>query len=199
VTEVARAKRRCWWAGSDPLYVAYHDDEWGVPEHREERLFEMLVLEGAQAGLSWLTILRKREGYRRAFAGFDPRRVARFDRHRVERLLRDDGIVRNRRKIESAVGNAKAFLRIQDEFGGFDPFVWSFVDGRPRINGWRRAEEVPAQTSESAALSRELRRRGMRFVGPTICYAFMQATGLVNDHTVDCWRFSRRGRRSPSG
>jgi DNA-3-methyladenine glycosylase I len=192
-------KRRCNWAGSDPLYVAYHDEEWGIPEHDEHRLFEMLILEGAQAGLSWLTILKKRENYRRAFAGFDPARVARFDRRKVESLLRDEGIVRNRLKVESSVTNARAYLQIQDEFGGFDPFIWRFIGGKPRINAWNTIERVPATTSESDAMGKELKRRGMKFVGSTICYAFMQAVGMVNDHTTDCaWyaRASRRRRRS---
>jgi len=190
---------RCAWAGTDPLYVAYHDDEWGVPEHDDRRLFEMLVLEGAQAGLSWLTILKKRENYRRAFDGFDPRRVARFDRRKIASLLRDEGIVRNRLKVEAAVGNAGAFLRIQDEFGGFDPFIWGFVGGKPKINAWDSPRQVPASTPESLAMSRELARRGMRFVGPTICYAFMQAVGLVNDHTTDCGWYARRRRRRRAG
>jgi DNA-3-methyladenine glycosylase I len=181
-------KRRCGWASGDPLYLRYHDEEWGVPEHRENRLFEMLVLEGAQAGLSWLTILRKRENYRRVFAGFDPARVARFGEKRIERLLGDQGIVRNRLKVRSAVRNARSFLEIQDEFGGFDPFVWRYVDGRPRVNRWRSLDELPAQTEQSAAMSRDLKRRGMNFVGPTICYAFMQAVGMVNDHLTSCFR-----------
>ena len=192
-------KRRCKWAGSDPLYLAYHDEEWGIPEHDENRLFEMLILEGAQAGLSWLTILKKRENYRRAFAGFDPARVARFDRRKVERLLRDEGIVRNRLKVKSSVTNARAYLKIQDEFGGFDPFIWRFIGGKPRINAWNTLERVPATTSESDAMAKALKRRGMKFVGSTICYAFMQAVGMVNDHTTDCaWyaRASRRRRRS---
>ena len=182
------ARTRCPWAGSDPLYVAYHDEEWGVPLHDERRLFEMLVLEGAQAGLSWLTILRRREGYRRAFDGFDPGAVARYGRRDVERLLADGGIVRNRLKIDSAVNNARAFLAVQEEFGGFDDYVWRFVDGKPRRNAWTAPEEVPAQTPASHAMSRDLRRRGFTFVGPTICYAHMQATGMVNDHLVGCFR-----------
>ena len=182
------ARTRCPWAGSDPLYVAYHDEEWGVPLHDERRLFEMLVLEGAQAGLSWLTILRRREGYRRAFDGFDPGAVARYGRRDVERLLADGGIVRNRLKIDSAVNNARAFLAVQEEFGGFDDYVWRFVDGKPRQNAWTAPEEVPAQTPASHAMSRDLRRRGFTFVGPTICYAHMQATGMVNDHLVGCFR-----------
>jgi DNA-3-methyladenine glycosylase I len=182
------APRRCGWAGSDPLYVAYHDREWGVPVHDERRLFEFLLLEGAQAGLAWITILRKREAYRRAFADFDPRAVARFDARRRARLLRDPGIVRNRAKIEAAVANAKAFLRVQEELGSFDAHLWSFVDGRPLQNRWRRQSDVPARTPQSLALSRDLRRRGFRFAGPTICYAFMQAVGLVNDHLEGCFR-----------
>lgn len=182
-------RKRCTWAGSDPLYLAYHDREWGVPQHRDRRLFEMLVLEGAQAGLSWLTILRKRPGYRRAFAGFDPQKVARFDRRAVERLLRDESIVRNRAKVESAVRNAKVFLEIRREFRTFDRFLWEFVGGRPVINRWRTTKQLPASTERSAALGAELKRRGMNFVGPTVCYAFMQAVGLVMDHTTDCFRY----------
>jgi DNA-3-methyladenine glycosylase I len=184
-------KRRCAWAGSDPLYVAYHDDEWGIPEHDEIRLFEMLILEGAQAGLSWLTILKKRENYRRAYAGFDPARVARFDRRKVESLMRDEGIVRNRLKIEGSVTNAREYTRIQDEFGGFDPFVWRFVGGNPRVNAWKTIDQVPATTPESDAMSKELKGRGMKFVGSTICYAFIQAVGMVNDHTTDCAWYAR--------
>ena len=179
---------RCPWAGSDPLYLRYHDEEWGVPVHDDRHFFEMLVLEGAQAGLAWITILRKREGYRDAFDGFDPVAVARYDDRRVEALLANPAIVRNRLKVESAVGNARAFLRVQDEHGSFDRYVWRFVDGRPRQNRWRTMADVPAETAESRAMSRDLKRRGFRFVGPTICYAFMQATGLVNDHLVDCFR-----------
>ena len=189
---------RCPWAGSDPLYRRYHDEEWGVPVHDDRHFFEMLVLEGAQAGLAWITILRKREGYRDAFAGFDPAAVARYDPGRVEALLENPAIVRNRRKIESAVGNARAFLRIQDEHGSFDRYVWQFVDGRPRQNRWGSMDEVPAETSESRSMSRDLKSRGFRFVGPTICYAFMQATGLVNDHLVDCFRHAALdGKSSP--
>jgi DNA-3-methyladenine glycosylase I len=177
---------RCAWVPeSDPLYLAYHDEEWGVPSRDERHLFEMLVLEGAQAGLSWSTILHKREGYRRAFAGFDAKKVARFGPHDVERLMGDSGIVRNRLKIESTVANAQAVL----ELGSFEELVWSFVDGEPRVNAWRTLAEVPAETAESKAMSKELKRRGFRFVGPTICYAFMQACGLVDDHTTDCFRY----------
>ena len=180
-------RRRCPWPTTE-LYVAYHDEEWGVPVHDDRRLFEFLVLEGAQAGLSWETILRKREAYRRAFAGFDPARVAAFGPGDVERLLGDAGIVRNRRKMESAVANARAFLAVQREFGSFDAYLWRFVGGRPVRNAWRAMAEVPAWTPESEAMSRELRRRGFGFVGPTICYAFMQAVGMVNDHLVGCFR-----------
>ncbi len=184
---------RCPWAGSDPLYLRYHDSEWGVPVHDDRHFFEMLVLEGAQAGLAWITILRKREGYRDAFDGFDPAVVARYDDRRVEALLGNPAIVRNRLKVESAVTNARAFLRVQEEHGSFDRYVWRFVDGRPRQNRWESMEEVPAETSESRAMSRDLKGRGFRFVGPTICYAFMQATGLVNDHLVGCFRRAELG------
>ncbi len=179
---------RCPWAGTDPLYVAYHDTEWGVPSHDDRHLFEMLLLEGAQAGLSWITILRKREHYREAFEGFDPARVARFTTARVERLLKNPNIVRNRLKVAGAVRNAQAFLRVQDEFGSFDRYVWAQVGGRPAINRFQTLRDVPARTPESDALSRDLRRRGFTFVGSTICYAFMQATGMVNDHLVACFR-----------
>ena len=185
---------RCPWAGPDPLYRGYHDTEWGAPVHDDRHFFEMLILEGAQAGLAWITILRKRQGYRDAFEGFDPAVVARYDDRRLAALLENPAIIRNRRKIESAVGNARAFLRVQHEHGSFDRYVWRFVDGRPRQNRWRSLEEVPADTSESRAMSRDLKRRGFRFVGPTICYAFMQATGLVNDHLVDCFRHAALAR-----
>ena len=178
---------RCEWVPeADPLYVAYHDDEWGVPLHGERELFELLTLEGAQAGLSWSTILRKREGYRVAFEGFDPERVARFTERDVERLLADPGIVRNRLKVESTVANARAALELA---GGLDELLWSFVGGSPKVNRFATLAEIPAETSESKAMSKELKRRGFRFVGPTVCYAFMQAAGLVNDHTVDCFRY----------
>lgn len=178
---------RCGWAGS-PLMMQYHDTEWGVPVHDDRTLFEFLVLEGAQAGLSWSTILQRREGYRRAFAGFDPAAVARFGPEQVEALLGDPGIIRNRRKIEAAVENARAFLRVQEEFGSFGRYIWQFVGGEPRVNHWHTLAEVPSTTPEAEAMSRDLRRRGFRFAGPTICYAFMQATGMVNDHLVDCFR-----------
>jgi len=179
---------RCPWAGTDPLYVAYHDGEWGVPSRDDRHLFEMLVLEGAQAGLAWITVLRKREGYRKAFAGFDPSRVARFSPRDVERLLADPGIVRNRLKVESAVGNAKAFLALQAEAGSFAAWLWGHVDGMPVRNAFRQMRDVPAKTPLAEALSKELRRRGFRFVGPTIVYAYLQAVGVVNDHLVSCPR-----------
>lgn len=179
---------RCDWAGTDPLMVAYHDEEWGVPEHDERRLFEFLILEGAQAGLSWATILKRREAYRRAFAGFDPGIVATFDDADQTRLLADASIIRNRLKIAAAIANARAFLAVQDEHGGFAPYLWAFAGDAPIQGDRGTAAEIPAATAESRALSRDLRRRGFRFVGPVICYALMQATGLVNDHVRDCFR-----------
>jgi DNA-3-methyladenine glycosylase I len=181
---------RCAWPRTE-LDIQYHDAEWGVPVHDDNRLFEFLILEGAQAGLSWSTILAKRPHYRRAFAEFDPARVARFTPARVERLLRDPGIVRNRLKVESAVRNARAFLRVQQELGSFDRYVWGFVGGGPRVNSWRTMREIPSRTAESDALSKDLLGRGFKFVGSTICYAFMQAVGMVNDHTVDCFRWQQ--------
>ena len=178
---------RCDWVKND-LSLRYHDEEWGVPVHGDRRWFEFLILEGAQAGLSWDTILRKREAYRRAFAGFDPATVAGFDPARIESLLADPGIVRNRLKIASAVKNAHAFLRVQDEFGGFDPYIWRFVEGRPVANAWNDPGRIPARTPLSDAISKDLKKRGFTFVGTTICYALMQATGLVNDHLVACFR-----------
>ena len=180
--------KRCPWAQANPLQLAYHDSEWGVPVHDDRTLFEFLILEGAQAGLSWDTILRKRENYRAAFADFDPRKVAAFDRRRVAALMRDAGIVRNRLKIESAITNAAAFLETQHEFGSFDRYIWQFVGGRPKSNRWRSARQVPAATRESDAMSKALKQRGFRFVGSTICYAYMQATGMVDDHLASCFR-----------
>jgi DNA-3-methyladenine glycosylase I len=181
---------RCAWVPEgDELYDAYHDEEWGVPERDDRALYELLTLEGAQAGLSWSTILRKREGYRRAFAGFDPAAVARFDRKRIEELLQDAGIVRNRLKVESAVENAARVLETREELGSFAAFVWGFVDDEPLVGGWTMVSEVPAETAVSKAMSKELKHRGFRFVGPTVCYAFMQAAGLVNDHVVSCFRY----------
>jgi DNA-3-methyladenine glycosylase I len=181
--------RRCAWCGTDPLYVRYHDREWGVPVHDDRRLFELLTLEGAQAGLSWITILRKRENYRRAFSRFNPRAVARFDARRVRSLLRDPGIVRNRLKVESTVSNAQAFLTVQREFGSFDAYIWQFTGGRPHVHRHRRLRDLPSHTPQSDAMSKDLKRWGFRFVGSTICYAFMQAAGMVNDHTTDCFRY----------
>ncbi len=178
---------RCEWAGTDPLYVAYHDEEWGVPLHDDRRLFEMLCLEGAQAGLSWITILRKRAHYRAVFDDFDPVKVAGYDEEKVAALLADPGIVRNRLKVNAFIRNARAFLDVQAAFGSFDAYIWRFVDGAPIVNHWRTLREIPAQTPEAQAMSKDLKRRGFTFVGPTICYAFMQACGLVNDHVVDCF------------
>jgi DNA-3-methyladenine glycosylase I len=181
---------RCQWAGDDPLYQAYHDTEWGVPLHDDRALFEFVILEGAQAGLSWITILRKRAAYRSAFDGFDPATVAGYDEHKQAELLGNAGIIRNRQKIAAAVRNAQAFLAIQESFGSFDAYIWRFVDGQPTINAWRSLAEVPAQTPASQAMSKDLIKRGFTFVGPTICYALMQAVGMVNDHIVDCFRYA---------
>lgn len=186
--ETATTVTRCAWPGEDPLYVRYHDEEWGVPLHDDRALFEFIVLEGAQAGLSWITVLRKREAYRDAFAEFDPEKVARFDRRKIGSLLENPGIIRNRQKVEAAVGNAKAFLRVQEEFGSFDRYMWDFVNGRPIQNRWKTIKDLPAETELSQAISKDLRRRDFRFVGPTIVYAHMQATGMVNDHVVTCFR-----------
>lgn len=185
-----RTPIRCPWCGEDPLYLAYHDQEWGVPCHDDRRLFEFLILEGAQAGLSWLTILRKRENYRRAFADFDAAIIARYGDADVARLLGDAGIVRNRLKIGAAIDNARAFLEVQEEFGSFDAYCWAFVGGQPIINQWRSLAEIPAETDISQAMSRDMKKRGFRFVGPTIMYAFMQAVGMVDDHVLSCWRRS---------
>lgn len=181
--------QRCPWPGDDELMLRYHDSEWGTPVHDDPKHYEFLVLDGAQAGLSWRTILHKRENYRAAFAGFDPRKVARFDAARVERLLQDPGIVRNRLKVEAAVLSAKAFLRVQKEFGSFDAYVWSFTGGKTLPNRWESLREIPARTPESEAMSKDLVKRGFKFVGPTICYAYMQAAGMVNDHLVSCFRW----------
>ncbi len=182
--------KRCQWVPlENPLYLAYHDEEWGVPVHDDRRLFEMLVLEGAQAGLSWSTILNKREGYRRVFSGFDAATVARFSARKVDRLLTDPSIVRNRSKVESTVANARAVLRVQEDDGSLDAYLWSLVDGAPKVNRFRKLGEIPAETIESKAMSKDLKRRGFRFVGPTVCYAFMQACGFVNDHVVSCFRY----------
>jgi len=185
--------QRCEWAAGDPLYTAYHDEEWGVPVHDDRRLFEMLVLEGAQAGLSWLTILRKRPAYRAAFDGFAIERVAGYDERQVEALLANPGIVRNRRKIEAAVRNARAVLDVQAQFGSLDAYLWQFVGGRPRQNAWRTVADLPSESPESRAMSRDMRQRGFYFVGPTICYALMQSVGMVNDHVVGCFRHRQLG------
>ncbi len=185
-------RARCAWARK-PLDIVYHDEEWGVPVHEDRRLFEFLILEGAQAGLSWSTILAKREGYRKAFAEFEAARVARFNEARMAALMENPGIVRNRLKIESAVGNAKAFLKVQKECGSFERLAWEFVGGRPKVNRWERHEQVPARSEESDRMSKELKARGFRFVGTTICYAFMQATGMVNDHMTGCFRHGELG------
>jgi DNA-3-methyladenine glycosylase I len=192
-------KNRCEWSGSDPLYVSYHDDEWGVPAHDDRHLFEMLILEGAQAGLSWLTILRKREQFRRAFDNFDVEKVAAYSDADVLRLLADAGIVRNRLKIESAIKNARGVLDIQREFGSLNAFVWRFVDDAPRQNGWRSLADIPPRTEQSDLMSKELKKRGFKFVGSTICYAFMQAVGMVNDHTVNCYRYEEVRKLSRDG
>ena len=203
--ETSKADHRCMWAGSKPHMVRYHDHEWGRPVHDDRRLFEMLLLEGAQAGLTWDTILRRRQGYRKAFAGYDPLKVAKFDQRKKTALLKDVGIIRNRLKIDAAVSNAQAFLTVQKEFGSFDHYVWQFVGGNPIVNRWREMTEVPAITAQSDALSKDLKKRGFRFVGSTIIYAFMQAVGMVNDHTVGCFlageppRLGRRPARRLGG
>lgn len=180
---------RCAWVGEDPLMIDYHDLEWGIPLHDDVKLFEFLILEGMQAGLSWMTILRKRENFREAFDGFDVGKIARYDQAKVEQLMANPGIIRNRRKIEAAVTNAQSFHEVQDEFGSFDAYIWQFVNGAPIVNSWETIGEIPAKTDESVAMSKDLLQRGFKFVGPTICYAHMQATGMVNDHTLDCFRY----------
>ena len=184
----AKELRRCGWGESDPIYLRYHDEEWGVPVHNDRRLFEMLILEGTQAGLSWLIVLRKREEYRKVFDNFEASRVALYTEKKVQKLLSNPGIVRNRLKITAAIDNAKVFLKLQEEFGSLDKFIWSFVGGKSRQNRFRRLREIPSRTPESDAMDRELKKRGFRFVGSTICYAFMQAVGMVNDHLVSCYR-----------
>ena len=181
-------KIRCEWAGDDPLYRDYHDKEWGVPEHDDRKLFELLILEGAQAGLSWLTILRKRDNYRESFDNFDAGKIAGYDKGKIEELLSNRGIVRNRLKVEATIQNARAFLALQREFGSFDAYIWQFVNGKPKKNAWKTVKEIPSKTAESDAMSRDLIKRGFKFIGSTICYAFMQAIGMVNDHTIDCFR-----------
>lgn len=183
------ARTRCAWVGSDPLSIEYHDREWGVPVHDDRKLFEFLILEGMQAGLSWMTILRKRDNFQAAFNGFDARKIALYDQAKSDELMGNPGIIRNRRKIEAAAQNARAFLTVQAEFGSFDTYIWQFVEGQPKVNAWKTLGEIPAKTEQSIAMSKDLKNRGFNFVGPTICYAHMQATGMVNDHTVDCFRY----------
>jgi len=182
-------KKRCEWVGNDPLYIEYHDTEWGVPVYDDQKMFEFLILEGMQAGLSWLTILRKRENFRKAFDNFDAEKIARYDEKKVQELLNDAGIIRNRLKIQVAVTNARAFLRVREEFDSFSDYLWRFVDGKPIVNHWENLSEIPTRTPESDALSKDLKQRGFKFVGSTICYAHMQAVGMVNDHVVDCFRY----------
>jgi DNA-3-methyladenine glycosylase I len=184
---------RCEWAGTDSLYIDYHDKEWGQPVHNDQELFEFLILEGAQAGLSWITILRKRDSYRLAFDGFDPAKVAEYDQVKIDQLLNNPGIIRNKLKIRSAVSNAQAFLQVQQEFGSFNNYIWEFVDHTPIINTWMSLKQIPAQTPLSEAISKDLKKRGFKFFGPTICYAFLQAVGMVNDHTTSCFRYSELG------
>ena len=188
-------KSRCSWSATDALYMMYHDTEWGVPLHDDSRLFEFIILDGAQAGLSWLTILKKRQNYRKAFENFNPRKIARYDTCKVSELLANEGIVRNKLKINATIQNAGSFLAVQKEFGSFDNYIWRFVGGETIKNNWKTLEEIPSQTKESAAMSADLKKRGFKFVGPTICYAFMQAAGLVNDHVVDCFRYGEVGKR----
>jgi len=197
MTERKSSRRRCAWAG-DELSIRYHDKEWGVTTHDDRKLFEFLLLEGAQAGLSWDTILKKRENYRAAFDGFDPRKIARYGRKKLDALMHDPGVIRNRLKIASAVKNAQAFLRVQREFGSFDAYIWQFVGGKPVRNRWRSPRQVPARTAQSDAMSKDLKKRGFSFVGSTICYAFMQAMGLVNDHVTSCFRHGSGRKSGPS-
>ena len=180
---------RCEWCGTDPLYVKYHDEEWGVPVHDDNKHFEMIILDGAQAGLSWLTVLRKRENYRKAFDKFNPKKVAKYDEKKIEVLLNNPGIIRNKLKVRSAITNAQVFLKVQKEFGSFDEYIWQFVGGKPIVNKWKSLKELPATSKESDAMSKDLKKRGFKFVGSTICYAYMQAAGMVNDHIVDCFRY----------
>ncbi len=182
--------KRCEWPGDDPLYLKYHDEEWGVPEHNDRKLFEMLILEGAQAGLSWITVLRKRGNYLKAFDNFDAKKIAQYDESKIQSLLQNAGIIRNKLKVNATVKNAIALLEIQKEFGSFDKYIWKFVEGKPKQNRFKSIKELPAQTPDSQAMSKDLLKRGFKFVGPTICYAFMQATGMVNDHNVSCFRYS---------
>jgi DNA-3-methyladenine glycosylase I len=181
-------KKRCGWCTSDPLYMNYHDKEWGKPNHDDIHLFEMINLEGAQAGLSWFTVLIKRENYRKAFDNWDAKKIAKYDDQKIEKLMQNAGIIRNRLKIKATIGNAQAYLAVQKEFGSFDKYIWQFVGGKPIVNNWKSMKEIPAKTIESDAMSKDLKKRGFKFVGTTICYAYMQATGMVNDHVLDCWK-----------
>jgi DNA-3-methyladenine glycosylase I len=190
--EMSKTAQRCQWAGTDPLYQKYHDEEWGIPSHDDQHLFEMLILEGTQAGLSWLTILKKRENYRKAFDGFNAVKMANYSSDKIAALLQNPGIIRNRLKVNAAVNNARAFLKVYEEFPSFDAYIWRFVGGKPVINHWPTHAEVPVTTAESEAMSRDLKKRGFKFVGPTICYAYMQAVGMVNDHTRDCFRYKAK-------
>ena len=190
---------RCEWSGSDPLYIAYHDEEWGVPAYDDRHLFEMLLLEGAQAGLSWLTILKKRENYRKAFHAFDPKKIAAYSQRDIQRLLNDPGIVRNRLKIESAIKNARGVLDIVEEFGSFNSFLWRYVNNNPRQNAWKLLSELPARTEQSDMMSNDLKKRGFKFVGSTICYAFMQSVGMVNDHIIGCFRYAEVKKMTQQG
>jgi DNA-3-methyladenine glycosylase I len=189
-------KVRCEWAESDPLSREYHDKEWGVPVHNDRKLFEFIILEGMQAGLSWLTILRKRENFRKAFDNFDPKKIARYDKRKIKELLANPGIIRNRLKIAAAIQNAKTFLAIKKEFGSFDKYMWQFVNGKPKVNTWEKMSDLPARSAESDEMSQDLKKRGFRFVGSTICYAHMQATGMVNDHTTDCFRYKEVSKKA---
>ncbi len=185
-------KTRCGWSTNDPLYIAYHDEEWGVPVHDDQKLFEMLILEGAQAGLSWITVLRKRENYRKAFNNFDAKKIIKYDSEKIKKLLQNEGIIRNRLKIAATIQNAKCFLEVQKEFGSFDKYIWQFVGGKTIKNEWKVLKEIPAKTAESDAMSKDLKKRGFKFVCSTICYAYMQAVGMVDDHTVDCYRHKKK-------
>jgi DNA-3-methyladenine glycosylase I len=182
-------ENRCGWSTNDPLYIKYHDEEWGVPCHNDRKLFEMLILEGFQAGLSWITILRKRKNFKKAFDNFDPKKIIKYSSKKINSLLRDEGIIRNKLKVNAAKINAKCFLEVQKEFGSFDKYIWSFVSGKPKINKWKKLKEIQPTTKESDTMSKDLKKRGFKFVGSTICYAFMQATGMVNDHVGDCFRY----------
>ncbi|MFA3782140.1 DNA-3-methyladenine glycosylase I [Melioribacteraceae bacterium 4301-Me] len=181
--------KRCAWCGDDPLYIEYHDYEWGTPVHNDIKLFEMLILEGAQAGLSWITILRKRNNYRKAFDNFDPLKIANYNSKKINKLLSNKGIIRNKLKIEAAIHNAQAFIKVKEEFGSFDNYIWQFTNYKPIINQWKSIREIPSKTTVSDIMSKELRKRGFKFVGSTICYSFMQAVGMINDHTIDCFRY----------